>query len=230
MAYTITEAQAATLLRIADALVGKQIKCGLISESDRNDYIQELMLIMVQHQNDWTVPDGVCFEAYANTVMEKRLINIWKKNHLQKDVLHDAVSLNATFSNDDGEEEEFINRLTENGMLNTNAEISANWSKGRLIAEVRLFVATLPEEERKLCEILMHESVWNNVAKIMGKHRHIVWRMIQRIRKKMELAGLNYKKNEKKLVQGVTKLGGNLDNHRCKDSAFQNTERKQNEY
>ena len=85
---------------------------------------------MVQHQNDWTVPEGVRFESYANTVMEKRLINIWKKKHLQKDLLHDAVSLNATFSNDDGEEEEFINRLTETGMMNQNSELSSTWTQG----------------------------------------------------------------------------------------------------
>ena len=63
MAYTITEAQATELLKIADALVGKKISKGMISESDRKDYIQELMLIMVQHQDDWTVPEGVSFEA-----------------------------------------------------------------------------------------------------------------------------------------------------------------------
>ena len=99
MAYTITEAQATELLKIADALVGKKISKGMISESDRKDYIQELMLIMVQHQDDWTVPEGVSFEAYANTVMEKRLINIWEKFHPKKDIMQNAVSLNEILKN-----------------------------------------------------------------------------------------------------------------------------------
>ena len=223
MAYTITEAQAAELLKIADALVGKKISKGMISESDRKDYIQELMLIMVQHQDVWTVPEGVRFESYANTVMEKRLINIWKKNHLQKDVLHDAVSLNATYSNCDGEEEEFINNLTENGMMHTDAEISSSWSQGRLIAEIRLFVATLPIEEQKLCEILMNEPLNSDIASLIGVHRQTVWRMMHRIRRKMERAGLRpSKKNGKKFSGGVTNQRVNLDSQWCKDNEFQN--------
>ena len=223
MAYTITEAQATELLKIADVLVGKQVKNGLIPESDRKDYIQELMLIMVQHQADWTVPAGVRFESYANTVMEKRLINIWKKNHLQKDILHGAVSLNATYINSDGEEEEFINNLSENGIMLSDTDISTSCSHGRLIAEIRLFVATLPAEEQKLCELLMHEPINNNIPQMMGIHRQTVWRMIHRIRRKMEQAGLRpSKKIKKKFAGGVTNQGGNLDSQWCKDSDFQN--------
>ena len=205
MAYTITEAQAAELLKIADTLVGKQIKGGLIPESDRDDYIQELMLIMVEHQNDWTVPDGVRFESYANTVMEKRLISIWRKKNVQKDVLNNALSLNATFIDEDEKEEEFVNRLTENGMMVNDAESSINWSRGRYIAEIRLFVATLPEDERELCETLMH---YNKVetARILGKHKQTIWRMMDRIRKKMLSADIlpPSKKNQKNLKKGVT--------------------------
>ena len=203
MAYTITEAQAAELLKIADTLVGKQIKGGLIPESDRDDYIQELMLIMVEHQNDWTVPDGVRFESYANTVMEKRLISIWRKKNVQKDVLNNALSLNATFIDEDEKEEEFVNRLTEDGMMANDAESSINWSRGRYIAEIRLFVATLPEDERELCETLMH---YNKVetARILGKHKQTIWRMMDRIRKKMLSADIlpPSKKKSEKLEKG----------------------------
>lgn len=214
MAYTITEAQAAELLKIADTLVGKQVKSGLISNSDRDDYIQELMLIMVQHQDDWTVPEGVRFEAYANTVMEKRLISIWRKKNVQKDVLHNALSLNATFIDDDEKEEEFVNRLTENGMMANDAESSINWSRGRYIAEIRLFVSTLPEDERELCETLM---CYNKVetARILGKHKQTIWRMMDRIRKKMLYADIipPSKKNQKNLKNGVTFLAPSCDSH-----------------
>lgn len=230
MAYTITEAQATELLKIADALVGKKISKGMISESDRKDYIQELMLIMVQHQNDWTVPEGVSFEAYANTVMEKRLINIWEKFHPKKDIMQNAVSLNEILKNDEGEEEEFISRLTEDGMMVNDAEISANWARGRLIAEVRLFVATLPDEERELCEILMyHNKV--ETARILGKHKQSVWRIMGRIREKMLTAGFQSpsQKNRKKLKKGVTFSGSFSDSQWCKDTDLQNKEKGQNQ-
>lgn len=209
MAYTITEAQAAELLKIADNLVGKQVKNGLIQESDRKDYIQELMLIMVQHQDDWTVPEGVRLESYANTVMEKRLFNIWRKKHPKKDVMNDAISLNNTFLDADGEEDEFINLVTENGVMNTDTEISTSWSRDRLIAEVRLFVATLPQDDQTLCELLMYHSV-TETAGILGKSRLFIWRKIYRIRDKMTQAGLgSLKKNTKKsdlmVIQNGTK-------------------------
>ena len=84
MAYGITEAQAVELLKIGDALVGKQVKSGYIAESDRDDYIQDLMLIMVSHQSDWDVPEGVKFEAFANTIMRNRLISLWRERHPTK--------------------------------------------------------------------------------------------------------------------------------------------------
>lgn len=199
MGYKITEAQAAELLKIAEALVGKQIQRGLIAESDRNDYIQELMLVMVQHQDDWTVPTGVRFESYAHTVMEKRLLNIWEKFHPKRDIMKDALSLNATFVNTDGEEEEYINMLTENGMMVSETESSSNWTRGRQLAEIRLFVETLPEDEQELCETLMYCNKVES-ARVLGKHKQSVWRMMDRIREKMLVAGFHpstTKKSEK---------------------------------
>lgn len=200
MAYTITEEQAKALLKIAKGVVGTRIKSGLISESDRDDYIQELLLIMVQHQNNWTVPAGVAFESYAYTVMEKRIISVWRKRNGQKNILNDTLSLNATFTDEDGAEEEFISRLTENGMMADNSESTLNWNRGRLFAEIRLFVATLPEAERELCELLMHYNK-AETARILSKHKQTIARMINRIREKMLSAGIltsSLKKSEKR--------------------------------
>ena len=47
MAYTITEAQATELLKIADALVGKKISKGMISESDRKMLTSGWFLITI---------------------------------------------------------------------------------------------------------------------------------------------------------------------------------------
>ena len=190
MAYTITEAQATTLLKIADALVGKKISKGMISESDRKDYIQELMLIMVQHQDDWTVPEGVSFEAYANTVMEKRLISIWRKKMAVKDVMAQACSLNTFFQLDSGEEEEYITLITEIDQRVNEGDNFRNWLRRKLFAEIRLFVANLPKEEQELCEALMYDTK-AEVCRILGKGRPSVWRMIKRIRTKMIAEGLH---------------------------------------
>ena len=184
MAYKIEESQAAELLKIADTIVSKQIKKGLITESERDDYIQELMLIMVQHQDDWIIPENVRFESYANTVMEKRIFSIYRKRHPQKDVLHDALSLNNTFCNEDGNEEEFINRLSENGIISPIYEFNSILNKSELIANIRLFFTTLSDDERELCDILMYHNK-AEASRILGKHKHTIWRMINRIREKM---------------------------------------------
>lgn len=189
MAYTITEVQAATLLKIADALVGKQVQKGLIHESDRKDYIQELMLIMVQHQDDWTVPEDVSFEAYANTVMEKRLISVWRKKNAVKDVMSKACSLNTTFQLDSGEEDEYITLVTEIDQMAYKKDIFQSCSRRRLFAEIRLFVETLPEEERELCEALMYNTK-AETCRILCKGRPSIWRMIKRIRTKMIATGI----------------------------------------
>ena len=189
MAYTITEAQAATLLKIADALVGKQIKSGLIPESDRDDYIQELMLIMVKHQDDWTVPAGVSFEAYANTVMEKRIISVWREKNPIKDVMTQACSLNTTFQLDSGEEEEYITLVTEIDQRINEGNNIHSWLRRELFAEIRLFVATLPKEEQELCETLMYNTK-AETCRILGKGRPSIWRMLKRIRAKMIAADI----------------------------------------
>ena len=199
MAYTITEAQAVELFKIAEAIVGKQIQSGMVSENDRDDYIQELILLMVQHQDEWTVPEGIRFESYANTVMEKRFWNLWRKNNITKDALTKAESLNETFVNDSGEEEEFIARLTECGILSNDAEISEYWSHTRLVSEIRLFILTLPKEERVLCKILLYHNK-AEACRILGKHRQSLSRMVECIRTKMLLAGISprHQKNLKK--------------------------------
>lgn len=190
MAYTITEAQATELLKIAEALVCKQIKKGMIPASDHDDYIQELVLIMVQHQDDWTVPEGIDFPIYAYTVMAKRLFSIWHKRHQKKDLMADAISLNITFINEDGEKEELINCLTEYGLMLNNTETNPNGIRADLIPEVRKFIATLPEKEQELCELLMHHSK-AETCRILGKKRTHIWRMMKPVRNKMVAAGLD---------------------------------------
>ena len=210
MAYTITEAQAVELLKIADALVGKQVKSGYIAESDRDDYIQDLMLIMVRHQSDWNVPEGVKFEAFADTVMRKRLISIWRHRHNRRDALNHTESLNTTFSNDDGEEEEFINLVTESGEFFSNSSVTLNASRQALIWDVRVFLNTLTEKERHFCKLLMCYGI-SDTKRILNVHRMVFLRMINRIRKKMQKAGIDPKKNFSKIsLGGCDVLGGGL--------------------
>ncbi len=197
MAYSITEPQGAELLNIAETIVGKHVKTGFIVDSDRKDYAQELMLIMVQHQSDWVIPDGVRFEAFANTVMKKRLFSIWRKRHSNKDVMMNTVSLNTVCRNDSGEEEEIINLLSENGAINNDADISACGKKDEYLEDLRLFVAALPDNERRLCELLMYHNK-SKCSLMMKKHKQIIWRMIARIRKKMIEAGFGPCSQKKK--------------------------------
>jgi len=214
MAYSITEAQAVELLKIAGALVGKQVKSGYIAESDRDDYTQELMLIMVSHQSDWNVPMGVKFEAFANTVMRKRLISVWRGRHKMGNLLRNAESLNATFCNDDGEEEEFINLVTDSGQFFSDSSMSLNAKRLALIWDVRIFLNTLPERERYFCKLLIHYGV-SETRRILKEHRMVFLRRINRIRIKMQHAGINPKINFSKItLKGCDVFGGTCDSQR----------------
>ena len=208
MAYTITEAQAAKLLYFAEAIVGKQIQNGMISLNDRDDYVQELVLIMVKHQDEWNVPEGVDLEVYAYTVMEKRFWNIWHKNNSVKDVMNETVSLYNTFVNENGEEEEFISRLTEYGMMCDFSGIRDFIVQSNLHSEIHSFLLTLPSDERELCEILMWCDNISEISRILNKHRQTIQRMIERIRNKMVTAGISQEnqKNQKKVQKGCDKF------------------------
>ena len=212
MAYGITEAQAVTLLKIADALVGKQVKSGYIAESDRDDYIQDLMLIMVSHQSDWDVPEGVEFEAFANTVMRNRLISLWRGRHRKKHLLHDAESLNAEFGNDCGETEEFISLVTSAGTIFSESEFYAVENREHMCQKIRSFVETLPEKQRGLCNLFMQHDL-AEISAILGRNRSTIWRLMTWIRRKMLRAGIApakiIKKNPKTYA---TFLGGTGDN------------------
>jgi hypothetical protein len=63
--------------------------------------------------------------------------------------------------------------------------------KRRLLAE---------EEERELCEILMWCDNISEICRILKKHRQTIWRMMERVKEKMILAGIsptNQKKSKK---------------------------------
>ena len=116
--------------------------------------------------------------------------------------MKEAVSLDVTFKNTDEEDEKYIDRLTYYGMMDDDTESNSILSRARTIAEVRLFVATLPQDEREFCETLMHNTK-AETGRILSKGRPTMWRMIKRIRNKMIDAGFDcsqqkkYKKNPK---------------------------------
>ncbi len=210
MAYTITEAQAVELLKIADALVGKRVKSGYIADSDRDDYIQDLMLIMVRHQSDWDIPEGVKFEAFADTVMKKRLISVWRERHGKRDLFRDMESLNAEFCNDCGETEEFINLVTDAGAIFSESEFYAAENREHMRQKIRLFVETLPEKQRNLCHLIMRHDL-SEISDILDRNRSTIWRLMGSIRKKMLRAGIAPAKNfSKKSGDICNVLGGYL--------------------
>ncbi len=210
MAYGITEAQAVTLLKIADALVGKQVKSGYIAESDRDDYIQDLMLIIVSHQSDWDVPEGVKFEAFANTIMRNRLISLWRERHPTKgNQLRNAESLNAAFCNDDGEEEEFINLVTSAGTIFSESGLCAAENREHTGKKIRFFVGTLPEKQRALCHLIMQHDL-AEISAILGRNRSTIWRLMNSIRKKMLRAGIAPAKKSQKKSGNICNVFGGL--------------------
>ncbi|MPM23828.1 hypothetical protein SDC9_70305 [bioreactor metagenome] len=188
MAYTITDAQAVVIDRIARSLVGKQVKNHFIPESDKEDYVQELLLIMVQHQVDWNVPEKVCFETFVTMVMKKRLISIWREFHAEKEILSYASSLNIIQRDEDGQDEELVDELAENGTLD-DASLVFHEEKQRMLRhDIPAFLKTLPDDEREVCELLMQYGL-RRTANIMGKHKFTITRKIHRIRRKMIAVG-----------------------------------------
>ena len=189
MSYIITEAQAKELLKIAEGIVGRRVKKGIIPPSDRKDYIQELMLLMVQHQDDWNIPPGVRFEAFAATVMKKRVVSIWRHCHRIMDPLRDAESLDVDFVMEGTKKtDQFINLVTTDGDFFFATRVRPNKSRRLLVQRIRSFVSMLPEDERRLCELLMEHRL-AEATRILKKSRWTIWRMTKSIRKKMQAAG-----------------------------------------
>lgn len=188
MAYTITDARAIVLKRIANAVVGPQVKNGFIKEREKTDYVQELLLIMVNHQEDWTIPEKVCFETFATMVMKKRFISLWRTFHSEKDVLLNATSLNLIQKDEDGEDEELLDEVAEDGSIDNPSVVFKMERKRQLQLDVADFLKTLSEDDRKLCELLMEHGL-RGTAAILGKHKYIISRRITRIRKLMLEAG-----------------------------------------
>lgn len=188
MAYTITDTQAVTIDKIARSLVGKQVKNHFIPESDKEDYVQELLLIMIQHQDDWMIPEKVCFETFVTMVMKKRLISIWRAFHAEKEILSYASSLNVIQKDEDGEDEELVDELAENGTLDDVAFVYHEEKRRMLRLDIPEFLKTLPDDERELCELLMQHGL-RKTADILRRHKFSITRMIRRIRRKMIAVG-----------------------------------------
>ena len=193
MSYIITDAQAKELQSIAAVVVGKHVKTGFIPSAEHLDYIQDLLLLMVQHQDDWNVPDGVRFEEFATQVMKRRVFSIWRSRNRKHDPLHHAESLNEEFCIDDSEDvEEYISLVTDAGDFFQESTVLANESRLRLGEKIRRFVNSLPKRERELCMLLMEHDVVK-AAKIMNKSRWTIRRMTRDIGLRMRSAGLGRK-------------------------------------
>ncbi len=184
MAYIITDTQAATMRRIAMSLVGQEIKKHFIPEADKMDYVQELLKIMVQHQNDWSVPEKVCFETFVVMVMKKRLISIWREKHAEKEILSEATSLNTIQKDEDGFDEELQDQLAENGTFDDFSFVFHEERKRMLRLDIPEFLRTLPDDERELCNLLMQYGL-RRTALILKRHKYSLTRKIHRIRNKM---------------------------------------------
>lgn len=190
MAYTITEEQAANLITFATAIVGPHIKTGFVREAEKYDYIQELLQIIVENQDNWEIPTAISFETFATVVMRKRFFSIWRKLHPKNgNPLNSAISLDVTYKNEDNEDEKFINNIAEDGYMANNQTVISIERKRQVCYEVSKFVESLKAEDRELCELRSFCSI-DEIAQILNIHKNQSDRRLRRIRRAMINCGL----------------------------------------
>lgn len=184
MAYTITETQAAELLKIADAIVGPYVKKGFIQPSQKDDYIQELMLVLVKTQDTDVIPPGVSLTTFATEIMKKRIFSIMRKYKAKKNVLNSAISLNQLQKNEDGEDEELIDQLSSEGLFCSPIVALQNESMNELKLDMAFFLETLEPLEREICKMRMHAPIRAIAAELNMRYTQ-VYRILKGIHKKL---------------------------------------------
>ena len=189
MTHIITDPEALSLMKMAKHLVGQQIKTGLIKEEDVDDYVQELLLDVVKKQDSIKIPADSNFETFAYLIMKRHLIDVWRTNHPQFPASGSFTSMHILVKNSDGETTEFGNLLTGD-----EVDPECDQAKERRLLlkfDVRVFLQTLPEDERQFCEDLMMGKAQRDIAAERNKSRITIRRKILAIRKKMIDAGLD---------------------------------------
>jgi uncharacterized membrane protein len=63
-----------------------------------------------------------------------------------------------------------------------NTEIKVDWSQAR----TRL--VSLTEEDQKIVDMLVDRKTQPEIAQALGQHRSMVWRKVQRLKKRLQVA------------------------------------------
>ena len=152
MAYQFSEKESIQLLKITKTLVGHSVQKGFVTENDREDYIQDLLLRAIMMQEKIEIPSPKSFGRFMFLVLGRELIDLWRSRNPQYSVENETISLSTPIVESDGEQTELIDFVRSNHSLEDNDQ---SVEQHDLISDVQNFLAGLPADERRICIALM---------------------------------------------------------------------------
>lgn len=195
MAHIITDAEAQSLVKIANSIIGPLVNQGLIKKNDMPDAVQELLAEAVRLSDNYDENSEAEFTTYAHGVMDVQVFRVIRKLYSATNrMLTEAVSLDAILEAEDSDDAPDYNRL---GITPTSLTGDEHESKRQdFLASVREVIRTLPEEQQNICRLLMDGHSVLEIARISGTTRKIVRNRIDSIKIAFLKAGISPQKKK----------------------------------
>ena len=149
------------------------------TDDDRPDLEQELALDLVQRMRSYD-PQKAKVTTFMTRVVEHRMVTLLEARFAQcRDWRRGRVSLNAPVNDRDDAEE----------LIDTLSSDPEAWQKMELCMDVEQLIASLPNEQRFLCEQLK-DNTMAEAARNLGLPRSTLYGRLDLIRKRFVAAEL----------------------------------------
>jgi RNA polymerase sigma factor (sigma-70 family) len=157
--------------------------------ADREDIAQDLWLHLVASMDDFDPAKGTIF-AFIVTVVERKSVAIWRHHAAEKRDSCRCGSLNQAICARDGTRVELAATMTEDAAdSRLGRRPLPPQTRAELVLDVESVLASLPADQRDLCERLKHATV-SEVARELGLPRSTVAARARRLRAAFAAAGL----------------------------------------
>ena len=155
-----------------------------LAGADREDIVQEGMIGLYKAIRDFEPEHNTAFRAFAELCITRQIITAIKTATRQKHIpLNSYVSLNKSFSDQEGEERPLSDALVSKEVLDpADLVISAEE-----ISEIKDSVDRhLSDLETEVLQLYMDGKSYQEIADLLGRHVKSIDNALQRIKRKLE--------------------------------------------
>jgi len=195
MAHIITDAEAQSLIKIANSIIGPLVNQGLIKKNDMPDAVQELLAEVVRLSDSYDENSEAEFTTYAHGVMRKQVLRVIRKLYSPTNrMLTGAVSIDEILDAEDSDDTPDYNKL---GITPSSLTENIHESKRQeFFCSIQEVVKTLPKGQRNICHLLMDGYSVLKIARMLGGSRKVVRNSINSIKTAFIKAGISPQKKK----------------------------------